>query len=614
MTDSAGTLCISPLCQQAAGNMYVMEWMVGQAGWWTERRIAFWLTYRMLAATADEQAAWLPTIAMAIRAEKNYQILSLLADWELPEPVPPEAKPWEHWLSGWKPEPAIMADWGKTVALRLRVRLDRQAEHLPEWLREARRAVADSCPEFTGKQDPRRHFRLAALAGWRPQPGATLSGSTLRRWVHFWEGQRQASEVSARRLIATQALLNLTESGFRLSETVVNGLLRDLSALRSERYFFQTRCFWNIWNPTRMTVIPLERLRRMAEEWQEMTHPKFLWTEQYVAWNILLTWQRAGVLERCGMDLAPLMKTALETETDDDVIRIMSWWVPSPTEVAAHPQTMTSIADWWRDITRDEPASERRQAGWVARWNLMRAGVGSGGAASSAALAETVRADYLAAVASESDPDVLLTLAMLSPPGPFPLKTWLDRLMDWNSLCRLAARLAVQRYILKVMEGARGEGRGASGRGDRPVARTNGEWRMVQNPLFAIPYSLFPTRQYGQFPELPLRLAITRRQMRQALRRAGQEGAGNRPIAPFVNLPPEVLPDFRRLHEIETALAAGHLPPSPDAAAENRAAPRVVPARLPETQPQMNPPGITDRAAGAGPTVRHPFQETIRHE
>jgi hypothetical protein len=302
-----------------------------------------------------------------------------------------------------------------------------------------------------------RHFRLAALAGWRPQPGATLSSSTLRRWVHFWEGQRQASEVSARRLIATQALLNLTESGFRLSETVVNGLLRDLSALRSERYFFQTRSFWNIWNPTRMTVIPLERLRRMAEEWQEMTHPKFLWTERYVAWNILMTWQRAGVLERCGMNLAPLMKTALETETDDDVIRIMSWWVPSPTEVAAHPQTITSIADWWRDITRDEPASERRQAGWVARWNLMRAGVGSGGAASSAALAETLRADYLAAVASESDPNVLLTLAMLSPPGPFPLKTWLDRLMDWNSLCRLAARLAVQRYILKVMEGARGE-------------------------------------------------------------------------------------------------------------------------------------------------------------
>jgi hypothetical protein len=28
----------------------------------------------------------------------------------------------------------------------------------------------------------------------------------------------------------------------------------------------------------------------------------------------------------------------------------------------------------------------------------------------------------------------------------------------------------------------------------------------------------------------------------------------------------------------------------------------------------MNPPGNTDRAAGAEPPVRHPFPETIRHE
>ena len=102
--------------------------------------------------------------------------------------------------------------------------------------------------------------------------------------------------------------------------------------------------------------------------------------------------------------------------------------------------------------------------------------------------------------------------------------------------------------------------------------------------------------------------------MRQALRRAGQEGAGNRPVAPFVNLPPEVWTDFRRLREIETTLAAGHLPPSPDTTAENRETPRAIPARLPETQPQMNPPGNTDRAAGAEPPVRHPFPETIRHE
>ena len=105
--------------------------------------------------------------------------------------------------------------------------------------------------------------------------------------------------------------------------------------------------------------------------------------------------------------------------------------------------------------------------------------------------------------------------------------------------------------------------------------------------------------------------------MRQALRRAGQEGAGNRPVAPFVNLPPEVWPDFRRLREIETALATGQMPP-PDAGADNRPIPRAVPARLPETHPRTGPPGITGRTtgriAGSEPPARHPFPEAGRHE
>jgi len=54
--------------------------------------------------------------------------------------------------------------------------------------------------------------------------------------------------------------------------------------------------------------------------------------------------------------------------------------------------------------------------------------------------------------------------------------------------------------------------------------------------------------------------------------------------------------------------------PTADAGTGNRPIPRIVPARLPETQPRMNPPGNTDRAAGAEPPVRHPFPEVIRHE
>jgi len=78
-----------------------------------------------------------------------------------------------------------------------------------------------------------------------------------------------------------------------------------------------------------------------------------------------------------------------------------------------------------------------------------------------------------------------------------------------------------------------------------------------------------------------------------------------------------VLPDFRRLREIETALAAGQMPP-PDAGAGNRAIPRTVPARLPETQPRTGPTGITGqttgRTAGSESTTRHPSPETVRHE
>jgi hypothetical protein len=80
-----------------------------------------------------------------------------------------------------------------------------------------------------------------------------------------------------------------------------------------------------------------------------------------------------------------------------------------------------------------------------------------------------------------------------------------------------------------------------------------------------------------------------------------------------VNLPHDVLPDFRRLHEIETALSAGQMPP-PDAGMENQLAPRTVPARLPETQPRMNPPGGTGPVPAAKSTTRHPSPEKVRRE
>jgi len=156
----------------------------------------------------------------------------------------------------------------------------------------------------------------------------------------------------------------------------------------------------------------------------------------------------------------------------------------------------------------------------------------------------------------------LLALAQITPPGTFPLAIWTRRLSGQDDRRRLAAHLAIHSWLVDMASG-------------------------------------------GQS-----------RQVRQVLRRAGQEGTDARTVAPFVNLPPEVLPDFRRLREIETALAAGQIPPPPDAGKgkRKRMGHLATLARLPEAQPQMNPPGNTDRSAGAEPPVRHPFPETIRHE
>jgi len=242
----------------------------------------------------------------------------------------------------------------------------------------------------------------------------------------------------------------------------------------------------------------------------------------------------------------------------------------------------------WEALSRSS-YWEIRSAAWVGRWNFLRAG------ALNAKEQGRFGSDYVEAIGVENNQDVLLALAQITPPGTFPLATWAGRLSDQNRQCRLAAHLAIHGWLVEVMEGA------------------SGEWRMASD-------SEASSEQRIASRELPLTtchspLAITHRQVRQALRRAGQEGTGVGTVAPFVNLPPEVLPDFRRLHEIETALAAGQMPPPlPDAGAGNRPIPRTVPARLPEAHPQTGPPGNTDRAAGAEPQVRHPFPEVIRHE
>jgi hypothetical protein len=406
-----------------------------------------------------------------------------------------------------------------------------------------------------------RHLRLAALAGWRPRPGdAPPHGGkrgAAQAWVRFWEERYRTPGSELEGLIAATALLYLAEAGWLPSGPSPERLQEEV-----RRRVQQCETTYQDWLLLQMALASVPADSPPPEQqditgWLELTRKDVDWKKRAAVWGMLAAWQREGILERCGISLVPDLARTLEWERNDYVLLAVAGYVPEAAEVSAHPEAARAVIARWEALNRSS-YWEIRSAAWVVRWNLWRARI-----MTDREQAQFDR-DYTAAVSTELNGMVLAALAQTGPPGSFPLTAWVRRLSDGDDACRLAAGLAIHGWLVDMTGG-------------------------------------------GQ-----------RRQMRQVLRRAGQEGAGNRPVAPFVNLPPEVWPDFRRLREIETALAAGHLPPSPDAAAENRATPRAVPVRLPEAQPRTGPTGITDRTAGrtAGsePPARHPSPETVRHE
>jgi len=602
-------LAVSPLVCQAARNLRTVEWLSENDTWRSDWlcRWYFWRTRRVMARTPDEAAAWLPAVAFAVSCEKDPYVLAEFAWWTLPEPLPPKDLPWhDRLIQVWEQYPAATT-WEKTIRLAALVRLDRRAERLPEWLVEARRALDLEWYD--------RPSRLAALAGWRPRPGDAPphgdKAEAAQAWVRFWEKLYQHPGSQPDGLFAAAALLHLAEAGWLPSGPSPERLREEFRQRVQQVQPWTTS--YQEQSVLRMLLASVpadasapERRRQDIKAWLELTNENVRWEKREAVWEMLAAWQRESVLERCGIDreqlqelsLLPDLARTLECEQEGVVLLAMAGYIPGAVEVSAHPEAARAVVDRWEALSRNDDW-RIRQAAWVARWNFLRAGV------LTAEEQGRFGADYVDAVKFAPEAIALLTLAQITPPGMFPLATWAGRLSDQGDWCRLAAQLAIHDWLVDVMEGASGEWKG------RPAGRPYAQ-RVAGSDL------PLATHQYGQFPELPLLLAITRRQMRQVLRRAGQEAAGNRPVAPFVNLPPEVWPDFRRLREIETALAAGHLPPSPDAAAENRATPRAVPARLPEAQPRTDPPGITGqttgRTAGSEPPARHLFPEVIRHE
>jgi hypothetical protein len=564
------SLFVSPLARQAARNLHTVEWLsendTWRPGWFC--RWYFWRTRRMMAMTPDEAAAWLPAVAVAVQWDAQTLVLEELTHWPIPEPLPPGAIPWRDALIRSWEQQRVTTPLGKTLRLAALVRLDRRAERLPEWLAEARRSMDLEWYHW--------HFRLAALAGWWPRPGdrpphtgstevvhGTDSTGAAPAWIRFWEESYKSPDLDS--LMATAALLHLAEAGWLPAGLSPKQLREEL-----RRRVQQWRMTTHHWPLLRMALasVPAGSTTPKQQDitgWLALTRKDVGWEKRAAVWNMLVAWQQESVLERCGigrgrlqeLSLLPDLARKIEWEQDRDVLQAMAGYVPEAAEVSAHPEAVRDIVARWEALGRNNDG-EIRRAAWVARWNLRRAGV--------LTAEEQARfdADYVEAIGAENNGDVLLALAQITPPGTFPLAIWTRRLSDQDDWRRLVARLAIHGWLVDMAGG-------------------------------------------GQ-----------RRQVRQALRRAGQEGTNAGTVAPFVNLPPEVLPDFRRLREIETALAAGHLPPSPDAGMENRPAPRTVPARLPEAQPRTAPPGITGqttgRTAGSEPSARHPFPEVIRHE
>jgi len=554
---------VSPLVRQAARNLHRLELLAEHPAWtdWV-CRWHFWRTRRMMAKTPDDPAAWLPALALAVSCEKDASVLAELARQPLPEPLPPEALPWrDRLIRNWEQLPVPTKE-EKSTRLSALVRLDRRVERLPEWLREARRALD------LGWYD--RHLRLAALAGWRPRPGDGPphgdKAEAARAWVRFWEKSYKSPDMDG--LIAAIALLHLAEAGW-LPSGPSPERLREEFRQRVQQQWSMSICQDAEILRILVSSVPTDASSPEQQDikaWLELTQENVRWEKREAVWGMLAAWQREGVLERGGigrgrlqeLSLLPDLARTLEWERDDDVLLAMAGYVPEAAEVSAYPEAARAVVARWEALSRGSPFGGVRLAAWVARCNLLRAGV------LTAEEQGRFGSDYVGAVKFEPEVTALLTLARITPPGTFPLATWAGRLSDQNNRRRLAAHLAIHGWLVDMVGG-------------------------------------------GQ-----------RRQVRQVLRRAGQEGTDAGTVAPFINLPPEVLPDFRWLHEIETALAAGHLPPPPDAGAGNRPIPRTVPARLPEAPPRTGPPGITGqttgRTAGSEPPARHPFPEVIRHE
>jgi len=324
---------------------------------------------------------------------------------------------------------------------------------------------------------------LAMLAGWQPRPGdgPPYRGKrgTAQAWVRFWKERYRTPGSELDGLIAAAARLHLAEAGWLPSGP---------SPERLREEFHQWMQQWSVSTYQDLQVLRIllsfvpadasapEQQQQNIMKWLELTRRNVPREKREAAWGMLAAWQREGILERSSRGrlpepprLLPDLARTLEWEQDREVLQAMVGYVPGAAEVRAHPKAVRDIVARWEALGRNDDW-RIRQAAWVGRWNLMRAGV------LTAEEQGRFGADYVEAMKFEPEVTALLTLAQITPPGMFPLATWAGRLSDQNRQCRLAAQLAIHDWLVEVME------------------RASGEWKFTTRySLLAARYSLLAT-------------------------------------------------------------------------------------------------------------------------
>jgi hypothetical protein len=92
----------------------------------------------------------------------------------------------------------------------------------------------------------------------------------------------------------------------------------------------------------------------VARAWLEKTNPsEYTADTRQIAWTILTSWDREGLLARSGIDLGPELARALEREAYGGALLAMAGYVPRLAEVNTRPEAARAVVAHWEAHSRD---------------------------------------------------------------------------------------------------------------------------------------------------------------------------------------------------------------------------------------------------------------------